>query len=171
METIPIAPAVVPALAYEITEYFARCRKTGAELAFWRAKGQSQQLSLWADSLLRLCQHPTYFHDPVARSTTHREAFELLYANLSALAGQVPFESRVNLLHRSLIPVYQQVFVLQNLTASILCRLRYQEHAGDALNLQAGSFLEVETRREMRERLREIAPSWDRKEWNLYDEF
>jgi hypothetical protein len=95
----------------------------------------------------------------------------LLYGNLSALAGQVPFESRVNLLHRSLIPVYQQVYVLQNLTASILCRLRYQEHAGQELNLQAVSFLDVETRRDLRERLREIAPSWDRKEWNLYDEF
>jgi hypothetical protein len=171
METVPITPAAVPEFVHEISSFLVRCQKTGTELAFWRAKAQSQQIGLWADALLRLCHHPTYFQEPVSQTEHHREAFELLYANLSALAGQVPFESRVNLLHRSLIPVYQQVYVLQNLTASILCRLRYREHANQELSLQAGSFLDVETRRGLRDRLREIAPSWDRKEWNLYDEF
>lgn len=171
METGIIAPAAVPELVHEIASFFARCQKTGTELAFWRAKAQSQQLAFWVESLLRVHQHPTYFQDPSASSTNHLEAFELLYANISALAGQVPFESRVNLLHRSLIPVYQQVMVMQNLVAAILCRLRYQEHSKEELKLQAGSFLDVEARRRMRERLQEIAPSWDRKDWNLYDEF
>ncbi|MDZ7639930.1 MAG: hypothetical protein U5J83_17050 [Bryobacterales bacterium] len=167
---MPISPAAVPELIEEMVDFFSRMGSMGAEVAFWRAKSNGVQLAKFKDALSRLCHHPTYLQEPAPRIAGDIRAFEDLHQRITALVGQIPFESKVDLIHRSLIPVYQQVYVLDNLVMCLLVRLRQRGKGSLGLSLQAGSLLSVESRREMRERFRESAPSWDRKDWNLYDD-
>lgn len=170
METVPITPTEVPELVAKMMEFFNRMGSMGTEVAFWRAKSNGEELARFRAALLRLSQHPAWMQDSAAHVARHIRAFEDLHRTMGALVAEVPFESRVNLIHRSLISVYQQVYILDNLVTSLLVRLKQHGKSSTGPLLQAGSLLGVESRREMREQFRDVVPSWDRKDWDLYDD-
>ena len=170
METVPIASAEVPELVAKMTEFFNRMGSMGTEVAFWRAKSNGEELSRFRAALLRLSQHPFWMKESAPLIARNIHALEDLHRTIGALVAEVPFESRVNLIHRSLISVYQQVYILDNLVASLLVRLKRHGKSTSGSSLQAGSLLSVESRREMREQFRHVVPSWDRRDWNLYDD-
>lgn len=170
METVPIAPADVPELVAKMTEFLGRMRSMGAEVAFWRAKSNAEELSRFRAALLELNQHPAWMRDSASNVAKALNALEELQKVIGAFVAEVPFESRVNLIHRSLISVYQQIYILDNLVTSLLIRLTRQARQGEQSALQAGSLLSVEARREMRTQFRDVVPSWDRKDWDLYDD-
>lgn len=170
METVPIASAEVPELVAKMTEYFSRMSSMGTEVAFWRAKSHSEELSRFRATLLRLSQQPAWMQASASHIARNIHALEDLQRTIGALVEEVPFESRVNLIHRSLISVYQQVYILDNLVTSLLVRLKQEGKDSRGSTLQAGSLLSIESRREMRSQFREIVPSWDRRDWNLYDD-
>ena len=170
MGPVPIAPAEVPELVAKMTEFLSRMRSMGAEVAFWRAKSNAEQLSRFRADLLRLSQHPAWMQDTARDAVKQIRALEELHCAIGTLVAEVPFESRVNLIHRSLIPVYQQIYILDNLVTSLLVRLTREGTSGERKPLQAGSLLSIESRREMRTQFQDIVPSWDRKDWDLYDD-
>ncbi len=170
METVPIAPADVPELVAKITEFLVRMRSMGTEVAFWRAKSNAEELARFRATLLELNQQPDWMRDSVLNIAKSLNALEELKKVIGAFVAEVPFESRVNLVHRSLISVYQQIYILDNLATSLLIRLARQARKGEESALQAGSLLSVEARRETRTRFRDVVPSWDRKDWDLYDD-
>lgn len=153
-----------------MTEFLSRMRSMGTEVAFWRAKSNAEELSRYRAALLRLSQHPAWMQDSAARIARDIHALEDLHRAIGALVAEVPFDSRVNLIHRSLISVYQQIYILDNLVTSLLVGLTRQGKSGERSSLQTGSLLSVESRREMREQFRDVVPSWDRRDWDLYDD-
>jgi hypothetical protein len=170
MHTISEVPAAVPAIVPQLSSLLTRLSSMGSEMAFWRAKGHTADLAKFSAELARLNQHPDSFPDLGTSAKSAYAAFEQLHRQIKDLVGQVPFNNRVNLLHRALIPCYQQIYVLENLVASILCRLRHQIAGEHGQAIQTGSFQDAGSRRALRESFREIAPSWDRMDWNHYDD-
>ncbi|MCC6263915.1 MAG: hypothetical protein IT169_10085 [Bryobacterales bacterium] len=167
---MPVSPAEVPELITKMAEFLSRMRSMGAEVAFWRAKSNAAELSRFRAALLHLSQHPEWMQDSATQIAKHIRAFEELHRTIGALVAEVPFDSRVNLIHRSLISVYQQIYILDNLVTSLLLRLTRQGKVSEGSSLQAGSLLSVESRREVRAQFREVVPSWDRRDWDLYDD-
>src|SRR5690606_34526610 len=110
----------------------------------------SEELSRFRATLLRLSQQPAWMQESASHIARSIHALEDLQRTIGALVEEVPFESRVNLIHRSLISVYQQVYILDNLVTSLLVRLKQQGKDSKGSSLQAGSLLSVASRREMR---------------------
>lgn len=169
METQPIAPAEALELASEMTKFFSSATSMGSEVAFWRAKTSGGELQRFQSALVRLNQSTRWIGEIGHEAGTLTDAFSALRQKISALVAQVPFDKRVNLLHRSLISAYQQIYILDNLVAALLARLKQHEFPEDRFVPQAGSLLGMEARREMRAQFQEIVPSWDRRDWDLYD--
>lgn len=141
----------------------------GTEAAFWRARAQTAQLDSYIEALASLIYHPSHIQELGDHTGETISAFERLQTQIGELVREVPFSSRVNLIHRSLIPCYQRVFILDNLVGSILIRLRRQQKDTNLDAVQAGSLLSVESRRHLRMAFCEVVPSWDRRDWDLYD--
>ncbi len=141
----------------------------GSEVAFWRAKTSGGELQRFQSALICLNQSTRWIGEIGHEAGTLTDAFSALRQKISALVAQVPFDKRVNLLHRSLISAYQQIYILDNLVAALLARLKQHEFPEDRFVPQAGSLLGMEARREMRAQFQEIVPSWDRRDWDLYD--
>ena len=162
-----LVPAVIPQLAEFLTRM--HCVGRGAvatELSFWRTRTQIDALTGYTEELRKLMHQPAFLEAASKRGTEVQQAFEAVRAQVQAMVDEVPFEKRVNLLHRSLIPCYQQLFVLENLLHCILVRLQHQQRGS---NVQAGSLLSADSRRQLRKSLHNVVPCWDKGTWDLYD--
>jgi len=155
----------------ELSAFLTRLGSIGngsiaTEFGFWRARTQLDELNGYAEELRKLLQQPEFLEGIRERSPELGQAFEATHAQVQTMVNEVPFGRRVHLLHRSLIPCYQQLYILENLLRCIIVRIRRQRRGENA---QAGSLLDPESRRQLRASMRETVPCWDKETWDLYD--
>lgn len=169
METQPITPAEVLELTTKMTKFFGSVTSLGVEAAFWRVKTSGAVLQQSQSALVHLNQQTHWIEESEGDTAALIAAFTELRQKIASLVTKVPFDKRVNLLHRSLISAYQQVYILDNLVVAALIRLKQHEARNGEFALQAGSLLGMDARREVRAQFQEVVPSWDRRDWNFYD--
>jgi hypothetical protein len=168
----PVSADALPPAVQRLSESLTRMGPMGSgtiatEIGFWRARTQIEELNQCAEELRKLLHDGQFLEEARRQGDTVRQAFEAVHKQTQAMVQEVPFEKRVNLLHRSLVPCYQQIYILENLLRSVIVRLRRQPRSKD--NVQAGSMLQVDSRRQMRKSFRKIVPCWDKETWDLYD--
>ena len=162
-------PTVKLTTIEDLSRFLKRVSSMGQEMAFWRSKKQSRTLEEGILGLLSTVDDPAFYEGSPESMHRRLEALVHLQNALRRLVVAVPFDKRVSLLHRPLVPCYQQLIILDNLTTAIFHRLQRHSNLKPMPVTPKGSLLGTDAKRAVRAAFREVVPSWDRKGWNLYD--
>jgi hypothetical protein len=95
-------------------------------------------------------------------------ALDELSESVAKLKQAVPFRNRVGAIRRSLMPAYQEIFILHQLLLAVTCRLRMRSQPGETAP-RPGSLMDLDSKRELRESLRGVLTFWRKEEWHVYD--
>ncbi|MDZ7638292.1 MAG: hypothetical protein U5J83_08605 [Bryobacterales bacterium] len=162
------APALPPALD-SLARFLQAASNFGTEIAFWRSHARLIELRQASAELHSILLSPQVFEMAEPNRTTVLNAFESLLGAVGALKEAVPFRTRVGAIRRSLVPCFQEIFVLHQLTLAVVVRLRLHKTDPDGLPPRAGSLMDLDAKRELAQSLHTAMPFWQKEEWNVYD--
>ena len=161
-------PYDLPPKLLEAKEFLAKAVGLGSELAFWRGNSRLGLLRDANEEMRILLAHPRVFAATPDRHVSMRTGLEAMLEAIAKLAEAVPFRTKVGLLRRSLIPCYQEIFILRSLLESAICRLKFSDPDSEPLH-RPGELLHADARVQLRQAAGAVAALWDDKEWDLYD--
>lgn len=160
-------PALPPALS-SLARFLQSATVLGNEVAFWRSQSRISELRQASSELHSILLNPHVFALPEPNRSTVLAALDELSESVARLKQAVPFRNRVGAIRRSLMPAYQEIFILHQLLLAVTCRLRMRSAPGEAAP-RPGSLMDLDSKRELRESLRSVLTFWRREEWHVYD--
>lgn len=161
--------AALPAALDSLARFLRVASALGTEIAFWRSNARLESLRQASAELHSILLSPHVFEMPEPDRSTVLSAFESLLEPLAALKQAVPFRTKVGVIRRSLVPCFQEIFILHQLTLAVIVRLRFREAAGP-LPASPVCPADLDARRELQQSLNAAMPFWRKEEWNVYDQ-
>lgn len=165
----PQPTAALPAALDSLAQFLRVASVLGTEIAFWRSNARLEKLRQASAELHSILLSPHVFEMPEPDRSTVLSAFESLLEPLAALKQAVPFQTRVGVIRRSLVPCFQEIFILHQLTLAVIVRLRFRKDAAGPLPARRESFSDLDARRELQQSLNAAMPFWRKEEWHVYD--
>jgi hypothetical protein len=157
-----------PALA-SLERFLRTATRLGTEIAFWRSQSHLSELREASSELHSILLNPHVFELPEPNHSWVLKAMESLEGNVAQLKQAVPFRTRVGVMRRSLLPAYQEIFILHQLLLAVTCGLRARSVAKSELPARPGSLMDVESKMELQHSLRHVLGFWSKEEWRVYD--
>jgi hypothetical protein len=152
-----------------LERFLRTATRLGTEIAFWRGQANLSQLREASSELHSILLNPHVFELPEANHSWVLEAMDSLEGSVARLKQAVPFRTRVGVLRRSLLPAYQEIFILHQLLLAVTCRLRARSVAKCDLPPHPGSLMDIESKLELQHSLRHVLGFWSKEEWRVYD--
>lgn len=164
----PAPPALPPALS-SLARFLRTATSLGTEIAFWRSQSQLSQLRQASSELHSILLNPHVFELPEPNHSMVLTALESLAKDVERLKQAVPFRSRVGAVRRTLLPAYQEIFILHQLLLAVTCRLRARSVPKGELPPHPGSLMDTESKMELQHSFRHVLGFWSKEEWRVYD--
>ncbi len=161
--------AVLPDALDSLARFLRVATALGTEIAFWRSNVRLEKLHQASAELHSILLSPGVFEMPEPDRSTTLATFETLLERLTALKQAVPFQTKVGIVRRSLVPCFQEIFILHQLTLAVAARLRLQKAMDGFPVGRPESFLGEDEKRELQQSLSAAMPFWRKEEWNVYD--
>ncbi|MCC7340351.1 MAG: hypothetical protein IT170_04630 [Bryobacterales bacterium] len=167
--TAPQPVVALPTSLDSLARFLFTASTLGTELAFWRSHARLEHLRQASKELQSILLCPQVYEMTEPDRSAVLAAFEALLEPLAALRDAIPFRTRVGILRRSLVPCFQEIFILHQLTQTVVVRLRLRKDAGGPLAATAESIVDADERRSLQQSLSAAMPYWRKEEWNVYD--
>ncbi|MCC6265112.1 MAG: hypothetical protein IT169_16175 [Bryobacterales bacterium] len=167
--TAPQPTVALPTSLDSLARFLHTASTLGTELAFWRSHARLEHLRRASKELQSLLLCPQVYEMTEPDRSAVLAAFEALLEPLAALKDAVPFRTKVGILRRSLVPCFQEIFILHQLTQAVVVRLRLRKQAGTAFAERPVGIVDPGERRSLQQSLSAAMPYWRKEEWNVYD--
>lgn len=160
---------VLPEALDSLARFLRVASALGTEIAFWRSNVRLEKLHQASAELHSILLSPGVFEMPEPDRSTTLATFESLLERLTALKQAVPFQAKVGVVRRSLVPCFQEIFILHQLTLAVIARLRLQDETGGRQPSRPENLISEDEKRELQRTFRAAMPFWRKEEWNVYD--
>lgn len=160
---------VLPEALDSLARFLQVATALGTQIAFWRSNGRLEKLHQASAELHSILLSPGVFEMPELARSAALATFESLLERLAALKQAVPFESKVGIVRQSLVPCFQEIFILHQLTLSVIARLRLHDETGGLRPSNLENLISEDEKRGLQQTLAAAMPFWRKEEWNVYD--
>jgi len=149
-----------------LENFLSSVKSLGTEIAFWRTQSNLDLLQLASNQIAAMLAQPQTWVPWVAEHPSARERIRAMANSTALLMEEVPFQSKVGLFHRALLPAYQQVYILHGLFQAFESRLRRTETGQAPFGCED---LDASAKQKLASDFARAIKFWEKEEWNAYD--